>query len=345
MNVQIVLFDGFDLLDAIAPFEVFTAANMYSNDEIVVKLVSAEGERMVTSGVNKLKLQASDKLDLSCKGIILVPGASGSVVGNELDSIPMKLKQATETELGPLLKQAIHIPEILLATVCGGSLILAMDGLLQGRHAVTHHMGMEVLSATNAIPIHARIVDDGNLITGGGITSGLDVALYLVERELGPRIALSVEQLFEYERRGTVWKPEGISPKESQQEDSIDETHEDSFLESNKKVNFQGKWDTTITTPLGNLSVQFDLALKDGQIVGTAKQGEDVVSLDNLQFAGNQLKWSMKVTKPLRLSLKFCVNIEKNKMYGEAKAGLLPTSKVTGHRVLLTEESCHEKND
>ncbi|UUZ81263.1 hypothetical protein LJK88_42365 [Paenibacillus sp. P26] len=44
------------------------------------------------------------------------------------------------------------------------------------------------------------------------MTSGLDVALYLVERELGPQIANAVEKLFQYERRGTVWKAEGIEP-------------------------------------------------------------------------------------------------------------------------------------
>ena len=44
MYIQIVLFDGFDLLDAIVPYEMFTAAAMYSNEEITVKLVSAEGE-------------------------------------------------------------------------------------------------------------------------------------------------------------------------------------------------------------------------------------------------------------------------------------------------------------
>ena len=54
MHIQIVLFDGFDLLDVIAPYEVLTAAAMYSNEEVTVEVVSAEGERLVTSGVNHL---------------------------------------------------------------------------------------------------------------------------------------------------------------------------------------------------------------------------------------------------------------------------------------------------
>jgi len=334
MHIQIVLFDGFDLLDAIAPYEVFTAAAMYSIEDITIKLVSAEGERMVTSGVNHLQIQASGKLDLTCKGIILVPGASGSVHDNGPDSIPVRLQQAAETNLSHLLNEAAKEPDILLATVCGGSLILAMSSLLEGRYAVTHHMGMGLLSATNAVPVHARIVDDGNIVTGGGVTSGLDVALYLVERELGPRIAHAVEQLFEYERRGTVWKAEGNVPKENQQENLIEPTSDDSIIQSDLKVNFQGKWDTTISTPLGKLPVLLNLMDKNGQITGTAMQGEDIVTLDNPILEGNQLKWSMKVSKPISLNLKFTVSLDGNNMIGEAKAGMLPASKLVGHRIL-----------
>lgn len=333
MHIQIVLFDGFDLLDAIAPYEVFTAAAMYSNEEVTVKLVSAEGKRLVTSGVNHLQIQASEKLDLSRKGIILIPGASGSVHDNGSDSVPVKLQQATETELSHLLKEAMMKPDILLATVCGGSCILAMDGLLEGRHAVTHHMGMDLLSATGAIPVNARVVDDGNLITGGGVTSGLDVALYLVERELGPQIAHAVEQLFEHERRGTIWKAEGNVPKESKHENTVEATRQPSTIQSNEIWDFQGKWDTIISTPIGKLSVLIDLSTNDGQIVGTAKQGEEIVSLDNPFLEGNQLKWSMKVTKPMRLTLKFSVSIDGNQMIGEVKAGMLPSSKLIGHRL------------
>lgn len=335
MYIQIVLFDGFDLLDALAPYEVFTAAGMYTNEDISVKLVSAEGERMVKSGVNQLQLQANGKLDLNRKGIILIPGASGSVLDTGPNSIPVKLQQATETELSNLLNMAINKPDILVSAVCGGSLILAMGGLLENRHAVTHHMGMGLLSATNAIPVNARIVDDGDIVTGGGVTSGLDVALYLVEREFGPRIAHAVEQLFEYERRGTVWKAEGSVPKESDQENLNEPAKIESFNNPNLEVNFQGKWDTIISTPIGKLPVLLNFTYKDGQITGSAKQGDDIVTLDNLVQKGNQLMWSMKISKPMRLNLKFAVSVDENNMIGEAKAGLLPASKLVGRRIIV----------
>ncbi|MGV3464462.1 MAG: DJ-1/PfpI family protein, partial [Heyndrickxia sp.] len=301
-------------------------------EEIKVELVSAEGARMITSGDNQLKLEASGKLDLTRTGIILIPGVSCSL-DDSVDSIPAKLKQATETELSPLLKSALAQPDLLVATVCGGSLILAMDGLLEGRHAVTHHMGMDLLSATEAIAIHARVVDDGNLVTSGGVTSGLDLALYLIERELGPRIAHAVEQFFEYERRGTVWKNVGNTLAVTH--DQVTEPESElPIIPYIEKIKVEGKWDTIISTPLGDLSVLVDLAYKDNKIIGTARQEEEITALINPILKGNLLMWSMKVTKPMRLTLKFNVFIEGNNMHGEAKAGILPASKLIGHRVI-----------
>ncbi|PJN89093.1 DJ-1/PfpI family protein [Bacillus sp. mrc49] len=333
MHIQVVLFDGFDLLDAIAPYEVFTAAAMYTNQELTVELVTAEGKRMVKSGINDLLIPASGKLDVTRGGIILVPGASGSVYGGGADSVPTKIKRATETELSNMLKYALNTSDTLVSTVCGGSLILAMNGLLVGRHAVTHHMGMELLAATDAIPINARIVDDGNLVTGGGVTSGIDVALYLIERELGPRIAHAVEQLFEYERRGTVWKAVGNTPKEEEIEVIIASPRLPS-MKGGSDNTFVGEWDTTLSTPIGKLSVLLNLSSEDGRFYGTAKQGDDVTTLENLIIEGDRLKWSMLSTKPMRLNLKFAVSVNGDSMSGEAKAGMLPSSKLVGHRVL-----------
>ncbi|GIP21265.1 DJ-1/PfpI family protein [Paenibacillus sp. J22TS3] len=212
-HVQIVLFDGFDLLDALAPYEVFAAAGMYTKGAITVELVSAEGKRSVPSGLNGPSLEAKAALDPKRPGIILVPGASGKPAGNSEDAIPNILKQAMKTGLPDMLKQAFDNKEVTVATVCGGTLLPAMKGLLKDRHAVTNHIGMAALGALGAIPIEARVVEDGpRFVSGGGVTSGLDVALYLVDRELGPQVANSVEKLFEYEKRGTVWKAEDITP-------------------------------------------------------------------------------------------------------------------------------------
>src|SRR6266508_478213 len=84
-----------------------------------------------------------------------------------------------------LLKEALDRPGLTVATVCGGSMVLAMAGLIEGRPATTHRLGLDLLEATGTTPIDARVVDDGDLVTAAGVTSGLDLGLYLLERELG----------------------------------------------------------------------------------------------------------------------------------------------------------------
>ena len=226
MHAQIVLFDGFDPLDVIAPYEVLYAGGTASGGAVSVELVSAEGPREVVSGTGGLPLRATAALDPGRAGLILVPGASGragepgevpdhdaGAGGHEQDEfIPVLLGRTLTTQLPALMKAAMADPEVTVAAVCGGTLVLAMAGLLEGRHATTHHMGLDMLDATGARAINARVIDDGDLITGAGVTSGLDLALYLLEREIGPQIAHAVEGLFAYERRGTTWRNRGPAP-------------------------------------------------------------------------------------------------------------------------------------
>jgi transcriptional regulator GlxA family with amidase domain len=209
VHAQIVLFDGFDPLDVIAPFEVLAAGSDAVGGELAVELVSAEGPRPVVSGTRGLVLNATAQLDPSKPGFIIVPGASGPIDGDPDDgvvTIPVLLARFGETEALPLMRKAMANPDVTVATVCGGSLALAMAGLLEGRHAVTHHLGMDVLDATGVNVVHARVVDDGDLVTSGAVTSGLDLALHLLERSYGQQVAVAVEELFAYERRGTVWR-------------------------------------------------------------------------------------------------------------------------------------------
>ncbi|MFJ7625315.1 DJ-1/PfpI family protein [Streptomyces sp. NPDC097595] len=226
MHVQVVLFDGFDPLDVVAPYEVLYAGGTASGGAVTVELVSMEGPREVVSGTGGLTLRAAGPLDLERADMLLIPGASGRVgepgevpeqeVGagawKQDELIPVLLGRTLTTGLPALLKLAMQDPDITVATVCGGSLVLAMAGLLEGRHATTHHMGLDMLDATGAHAVRARIVDDGDLITGAGVTSGLDLGLYLLEREVGPRVAHAIEELFSHERRGTVWRAQGPTP-------------------------------------------------------------------------------------------------------------------------------------
>ncbi|WP_217593545.1 DJ-1/PfpI family protein [Cohnella sp. GbtcB17] len=342
LNVQIVLFDGFDLMDALAPYEVFSAVSLYLDNAIALELVTAEGPRFVPSGMGGLRIEASGRLSPERGGIVLVPGAAGGVEGDGYDSVPAILGRAMTTDLTGLMGQALARPDVTVATVCGGSLLLAMGGLLEGRHAVTHRLGMGIFGATGAIPVPARVVDDGDLVSGGGVTSGLDVALYLVERELGPRIAHEIERLFEYERRGTPWRQQGLAPivrplsadeAQTEEPDFAESTIAGPLSTSESMSVYDGEWETTIATPVGKLAVQLSIATRDGRIQGTATQGGETVELLNPVVAKGNLQWSMRVAKPMRLHLKFEVAVDGDRMVGAAKAGILPASKLTGRRV------------
>ncbi|MCA1219160.1 DJ-1/PfpI family protein [Streptomyces sp. 8L] len=226
MHAQIVLFDGFDPLDVVAPYEVLYAGGTASGGGVSVELVSAEGARDVVSGTGGLALRATAALDPGRAGLILVPGASGRVgepgetpglaAGEDGDGrrdefITVLLGRTLTTDLPVLLKSAMANERVTVSTVCGGSLVLAMAGLLEGRYATTHHLGLDTLDAAGAHSVRARVVDDGDFVSGAGVTSGLDLSLYLLEREVGPKIAHAVEELFAHERRGTVWRHQGPS--------------------------------------------------------------------------------------------------------------------------------------
>jgi transcriptional regulator GlxA family with amidase domain len=207
MLAQIVLFDGFDPLDVIAPYEVLASGGLFSGGRLTAELVSVTGARQVPSGLDLLTLRATAALDPQRADLIVVPGAAGRI--DEDGDIPAILARTFDTGLPEWLGVALADPKVTMATVCGGSMLLAMAGLINGRPATTHPMGLARLGESGPVAIDARIVDDGDLITAGGVTSGLDLGLYLVERELGPDVALAVEKLIDHQRRGTVWRASG----------------------------------------------------------------------------------------------------------------------------------------
>jgi putative intracellular protease/amidase len=130
-----VLFDGFDPLDVIAPYEVLVAGSDATGGELTVELVSAEGARAVPSGSRGLVLNATAVLDPSRPGFVIVPGAVGPISADpdEVDTIPVLLARFGETKAVESICTALTNPDITVATVCGGSLALAMAGLIEGR--------------------------------------------------------------------------------------------------------------------------------------------------------------------------------------------------------------------
>ncbi|OLT43754.1 glutamine amidotransferase [Saccharomonospora sp. CUA-673] len=213
-RAQFVLYDGFDPLDVVGPYEVLAAGRAAMGGGPDLELVTAEGPRTVQPGTPGLALTATGTLDPSAAGYVVVPGAAGPAepTPDGGDSIPELLARFANGDAAPLLREAFDNPDITVVGVCGGSLAMAMVGLLAARNAATHVLGRDALAATGANTVRARVVDDGDLISSGGVTSGLDLGLYLLERDFGPRVALAVEELFEHERRGVTWRATGRAP-------------------------------------------------------------------------------------------------------------------------------------
>src|SRR6185295_8781358 len=98
-----------------------------------------------------------------------------------------------------------HKAGSVVAGVCSGAMLLAASGMLQGRPAVTHRGALEELGQSGSdVHPEARVVDDGDVLTASGVTSAIDLALHIVERERGEEAASRGARRIEYELQGPV---------------------------------------------------------------------------------------------------------------------------------------------
>jgi transcriptional regulator GlxA family with amidase domain len=190
MKIEIILFDGFDELDAIAPYEVLRTAEGLGA-AIETELVGAHGPGTITASHGtriEVRRGPSETAD-----VMLVPGGGwfhGDGIRAEID----------RREL-PRLLAAAHARGAIVGSVCTGAMLLAASGITAGRRATTHRLAIDDLRASGAEIVEGRFVDDGDVVTAGGVTSGLDLALHLVERFAGAEIAGKVAAEIEYDRR------------------------------------------------------------------------------------------------------------------------------------------------
>lgn len=197
MNFQVLIFDGFDELDAIAPYEVLQNAAQMKVDA-TVELVTADAPKEITAA-HGLRLRPSSQLDLQGRpDLLVVPG------GGWIDRSGKGARAEAERGVIPKMIRALHESGTICASVCTGAMLLAAAGILKQRPATTNHGAIKDLEDSGARVINARVVDDGDVITAAGVTSGLDLGLWLIERFFGPKIAQGIEIQMEYERRGTV---------------------------------------------------------------------------------------------------------------------------------------------
>lgn len=183
MQIAIVLYDGLTALDAVGPYEVL---RMLPGSEI--RFVAHEPGPVVTdSGVLVLGATHSFK-ETPNPDIVLVPGSEAETTTAMADS-----------RLIAWLKR-VHETAQWTAAVCSGTLVLAAAGLLEGRPATTHWIAQDRLAGFGACSRpDDRVVRSGRIITGAGVSAGIDLALHLVQELAGRHQAEVIQLLIEYD--------------------------------------------------------------------------------------------------------------------------------------------------
>jgi transcriptional regulator GlxA family with amidase domain len=180
MKTAILLYDEMTCLDAMGPYEVL--AGLPGNEVWFV----AEHRGEIRPDTRALGLVADRSIaDVDSADILVVPG------GNEG-------KQRENEALLAWIRR-MHERTQWTTSVCTGSLILGAAGLLEGRVATTHWMRHDVLRAYGATPTLERVVVDGKIITAAGVSSGIDMALRLVQRIAGDAMSQAIQLAIEYD--------------------------------------------------------------------------------------------------------------------------------------------------
>jgi putative intracellular protease/amidase len=181
MNIAIPIYDRFTALDAIGPYEVLSRLP----GARVTFLAAEPGP--VTTDNGMLTILAERSLAQEPQpDVVLVPGGPGEVVERAGGAILDWLREADRTTTWT-------------TSVCTGSLILAAAGLLDGKRATSHWLALDELRRLGAEPVQERVVFDGKLVTGAGVSAGIDMALALAARIAGDTVAQAIQLGIEYD--------------------------------------------------------------------------------------------------------------------------------------------------
>jgi transcriptional regulator GlxA family with amidase domain len=186
MNIAFVLFDDFEELDFVGPWEVFGMASKY---------VDTSWNRFIVAGKPEVRAFLGLRVpvdytyaDAPKADLIVVPGGFGTRPGMD------------DAELIGYLKRAGEGAQYV-TSVCTGAMLLHRAGFLEGRSATTHWGAKPEFAQLggNTTLKDERWVHDGNVITAAGVSAGIDMALYLLGVLKGPEEARKVQRFMEYD--------------------------------------------------------------------------------------------------------------------------------------------------
>ena len=177
-RIVFALYPGVTQLDFTGPHQVFSRLPGARVECASLTGEAVEADGLVFSGLKKLA-------DVEGCDVLCVPGGYGTTEAIQNAEFLAEIRR--------LAAGATYV-----TSVCTGSLILAAAGLLKGRRAACHWAWRDQLALFGAIPDPARVVRDGNIVTGGGVTAGIDFALTLSAEIAGPEAAQAIQLAIEY---------------------------------------------------------------------------------------------------------------------------------------------------
>jgi putative intracellular protease/amidase len=181
MDIAIPIYDRFTALDAIGPYEVLSRLP----DSRVTFIAKEAGPYKTDNGM--LSIIAEARLDdYPHPEVVMVPGGTGTR--------PLMEDEATLDWI-----RTAHETSMYTTSVCTGSLLLGAAGVLEGLDATTHWLELETLDKLGARSTSKRVVEQGKVITAGGVSSGIDMALLLASRIAGDQFAQGIQLLIEYD--------------------------------------------------------------------------------------------------------------------------------------------------
>jgi putative intracellular protease/amidase len=181
MRIAVLIFDGLTSLDAIGPYEVLSRL---PGAELTF-VAKQPGMKRTDTGVLGINADAAIA-DIPDPDVVLVPGGEGNRPLMSDDEVLDWLRGA-------------HESSTWTTSVCTGALVLGAAGILEGKRATTHWAYLDRLRELGAEPVAERVVEDGKIVTGAGVSAGIDMALTLAARIAGDKVAQAIQLGIEYD--------------------------------------------------------------------------------------------------------------------------------------------------
>ncbi|MDF2570134.1 MAG: domain, InhA-type [Sporomusa sp.] len=185
IKIGILIFPQVEELDFVAPFEVLSYINKIKPASTEVLLISETAE--IVKAFNGMKIVPDHSFETCPKlDILVIPGGKGRLDAMYNPKIKDFLLNQAETSQ-------------YMTSVCTGAFLLAEIGLLAGKKATTYHSALEELRSYNTIKVEkAKVIQDGNIITSAGVSSGLELGFYIIKLIFGKDMAKDVANKIEY---------------------------------------------------------------------------------------------------------------------------------------------------